>query len=252
MECVSRRGWKKSNWQLAISAQLTPGSAKVSKMLSAVQESKLMTKIAVACLALLLLAACSSGPKTGSGAESQSAAKAVPKQAEYETGRTALQKMYISARGWAGDVKLFRLQSQFTADAPTSEGKAGLWRASFASPSKRMMKLFEWSGLVGPDAPEQGVSFSSEDAWNPTNGSTRIFDLGFLKVDSATAYEVAQKHGGEKLTAKDPKQSVFFILDWDPQKNQLVWHVIYGNDQDEAKLRIAVNASSGEFLRVEK
>jgi hypothetical protein len=211
-----------------------------------------MKKIALTSLVLLLLAACSSGTKTGSIAESQQTAKATPKQAEYLTGRTALQKMYISARGWAGDVQLFRLQSQFTADAPTSEGKAGLWRASFASPSKRMMKLFVWSGLAGPDATEQGVSFSSEDTWNPTNSSTRIFDLGFLKIDTDTAYEIAQKHGGERLMAKDPRQSVFFLLDWDTQKSELVWHVIYGNSEDEAKLRIAVNASSGEFLSAEK
>ncbi len=115
-----------------------------------------------------------------------------------------------------------------------------------------MMKLFLWSGLVGPDAPEPGVSFSAEDSWNPANSSARVFDLGFLKVDSDKAYEAAQKHGGDKLTAKDPKQAVFFMLDWDAQKNELVWHVIYGSSQDEAKLRIAVSATSGEFLRVEK
>jgi hypothetical protein len=210
-----------------------------------------MTKIAIACLALSALVACSSSTKTGS-TESQPGAKSVPKQAEYLTGRTALQKMYISARGWAGDAKLFRLQSQFTPDAPTAEGKAGLWRASLASPSKRTMKMFVWSGLVGADAPEQGITFSAEDSWNPSNASTQVFDLGFLKVDSDQAYEVAQKHGGEKLTARDQKQPVIFVLDWDAEKSELVWHVIYGNSQDEAKLRIAVNATSGEFLRVEK
>lgn len=211
-----------------------------------------MTKIAAGCLALLLLAACSSSTKTGSSPESQPAAKAASKPAGYETGRVAFQKMYLSARGWAADAQPFRLQSQFSADVPTSEGKAGLWRASFASPSKRMMKLFLWSGLVGPDAPEPGVTFSAEDSWNPNNSSTHVFDLGFLKVDSDKAYETAQKHGGDKLTAKDPTQPVFFVLDWDTQKNELVWHIIYGNSQDEAKLRIGVSATSGEFLRVEK
>src|SRR5271165_998453 len=166
-----------------------------------------MKKIALTSLVLLLLAACSSSTKTGSIAESQPTAKATPKQADYLTGRAALQKMYISARGWAGDVQLFRLQSQFAPDAPTSQGKAGLWRGSFASPSKRMMKLFLWSGLVGPDAPEMGVSFSAEDSWNPNNNSAHVFDLGFLKVDSDKAYEIAQKHGGDKLTAKDLKQA---------------------------------------------
>ncbi len=212
-----------------------------------------MRKIVVPALVLLsLLAGCSSGNKTESSNGPHPPAKAAPKQPEYETGRTAFQKLYLSARGWAADVKPFRLQSQFTPDAPTSDGKSGLWRGSFASPARRMMKLFVWSGLVGPDAPEAGVSFSAEDSWNPTNTSTQVFDVGFLKVDSDAAYSLAQKHGGEKLTQKDPKQPVFFVMDWDPSKNQLVWHVIYGTSQDEAKLRIAVDATSGEFLRVEK
>jgi len=204
--------------------------------------------LALACSAALLLAACSSNKP----AESQAGAKPAPKQSEYETGRVAFQKMYLAAREWAGDAAPFRLQSRFTADAPVTEGKAGVWRASFASPAKKMLKMFVWSGLVGPDAPEPGVSFSAEDTWSSTNTSDRVFNLGFLTTDSDKAYEVAQKNGGQKLTTKNPKQPVFFVLDWDASKNQLVWHVIYGSSQDDAKLRIAVNASTGEFLRVEK
>jgi len=207
---------------------------------------KVLTTVAIA--AAVLLGACTSEQPT----QSQPAAKAAPKQAQYETGRVAFQKMYLSARGWAGDATPFRLQSQYSADAPVNEGKAGLWRASFGSPSRRMMKMFIWSGLVGPDAPEQGVTFSAEDSWNPSNTSTQVFNLGFLKIDSDKAFTVAEEHGGNKLTKKDPKQPVMFVLDWDASKNQLVWHVIYGESQDNAKLRVAVNASTGEFDRVEK
>ncbi len=114
------------------------------------------------------------------------------------------------------------------------------------------MKLFAWSGLVGPDAPEPGITFSAEDSWSPTNSSTQTFDIAFLKVDSDHAYEVAQKNGGDKLTKKDPKQPVIFVLDWDTTKNQLVWHVLYGNNPRDTKLRIAVDATSGEFIRIEK
>lgn len=208
-----------------------------------------MRKLTLACIAaVLLLAACSSNKP----ADSQSNSTSAPKQSEYETGRVAFQKMYLSAREWAGDAAPFRLQSQVTPDAPVAEGKAGVWRASFASPAKNMMKMFVWSGLVRPDASEPGVSFSAEDSWSPANTSDRVFNRGFLTTDSDKAYQVAQKNGGLKLTTKDPKQPVFFVLDWDASKNQLVWHVIYGSSQDEAKLRIAVNASTGEFLRVEK
>ncbi|HZM08852.1 MAG TPA: hypothetical protein VFC15_01435 [Candidatus Limnocylindrales bacterium] len=211
-----------------------------------------MFKAALLCLSLSLLVSCSSEKKVATDTASQPAPKPVVKAAQYDTGRTAFQRVYLSARLWAADAKPFRLQSQFTPDAPTAEGKSGMWRASFASPSKRMMKLFVWSGLVGPDAPEQGISFSAEDSWSASNSSTQPFDMGFLKVDSDKAYEVAQKNGGDKLTKKDPKQPVIFVLSWDATKNQLIWHVLYGDNPTEAKLRLEVDATTGEFLRVEK
>jgi hypothetical protein len=160
--------------------------------------------------------------------------------------------MYLSARGWAADATPFHLESQFSSEAPVAEGKAGVWRASFASPARHTMKLFLWSGLVGPDAPEPGVSFSAEDSWSPVNTSTRIFNFAFLKVDSDKAYEVAQQHGGAKLTTTNPKQPVFFVLDWDAATNALLWHVVYGDSRDGAKLQIAVNATTGAFLEAEK
>ena len=207
-----------------------------------------MRKSALLCvLAVLTLVSCSSNQPATSSPEN----KPAPKQVEYETGREAFQKMYLSAHNWAADAQPFRLQSQFTAGAPVTEGKAGVWRASFASPARRMMKMFMWSGLVGPDAPEPGITFSAEDSWSPTNISTRIFEASFVKVDSDKAYEIAEKNGGSKLTKANPQQPVFFVLDWDASKNQLLWHVIYGEDVDKAKLRIAVNASTGEFERVE-
>ncbi len=207
-----------------------------------------MRKSAIVLLALVLLWSACSSTNNPENKPSQ----ATPKQSEYESGRVAFQKMYLAAREWASDATPFRLQSRFTADAPTSEGKAGVWRASFASPARNSLKTFVWSGLVGPDAPEPGISFSAEDSWSPSNTSTRVFNFGFLEIDSDKAYEVAQKNGGQKLTAKNPKQPIFFLLDWDGAKSQLVWHVIYGDSQDDAKLRIAVNASTGEFLRQEK
>jgi hypothetical protein len=208
-----------------------------------------MRKSAILCFAAtLLLAACSSDQPATPSSES----KAAPKQTEYETGREAFQKMYLSAHSWAADAQPFRLQSQFSPGAPLSEGKAGLWRASCASPTRRMLKMFMWSGLVGPDAPEPGITFSAEDSWSPTNTSTRIFDASFVKVDSDKAYEIAEKNGGSKLTKANPQQPVFFILDWDGSKNKVLWHVVYGEDEDKAKLRIAVDASTGLFERVER
>ena len=75
--------------------------------------------------------------------------------------------------------------------------------------------------------------------------------MQFLKTDSDKALDTAEKHGGEKLMQKDPNTPVNYALDWSRATNELIWHVIYG-DRDNPKLRVAVNASSGEFIRVEK
>jgi hypothetical protein len=91
-----------------------------------------------------------------------------------------------------------------------------------------------------------------EDTYNPSNSSTTAFDIAFLKTDSDKAFEVAQQHGGDKILQKSPDTPVLYILEWDRVNNQLIWHVIYGTSRSDAKLKIAVNASTGEFLRVEK
>jgi hypothetical protein len=125
-------------------------------------------------------------------------------------------------------------------------------RAACGAPSKKLSKTFSWSGLAGPDAPERGVSHGADDTYNPGNTITHIFETQFLKVDSDEALKVAQQHGGEKLTSADPNQPVFYPLDFDARQNQLIWHVIYGSSQYDAKLNVAGDATSGRFLHAEK
>ena len=206
-----------------------------------------MTRLSVLLFFLLSLMACDSKP-----ASNPTPAEAPkPKPAEYETGREAFQKAYIAAHSWAPDAKPFRLESQYTPDAPASEGKAGIWRASFGSASRHGMESFQWTGITGPEV-QQGISHGSEDSYSPTNTSTQTFDIAFLKIDSDKALEVAQKHGGEKLTKANASLPIFYTLDWDHQKNKLIWHIAYGSNGDDSKLRVAVDATEGTFFRVEK
>jgi hypothetical protein len=208
-----------------------------------------MKRLSLLLLFVIVLVACDSKP--ASNTLTAPKPKTAPKAAEYETGREAVQKLYIAAHNWSPDAKPFRLQSQYTPGDPATEGKAGIWRASFGSVARSSMKSFQWTGLTGPDV-EQGISHGGDDAYSPTNTSTQVFDMVYLKIDSDKAFEVAQKHGGEKLAKKDEKISVFYSLDWDKPKNKLVWHVAYGSSGDDSKLRVAVDATEGTFLRVEK
>ena len=60
------------------------------------------------------------------------------------------------------------------------------------------------------------------------------------------------KHGGDKLLEKAPDTPILYVLDWSRATNMLIWHVIYGNSRDDAKLVVDVNGTTGEFIRVEK
>jgi hypothetical protein len=195
--------------------------------------------------ALGLFLGCESTP------EKKPATPAQENQPQFETGRFALQKMLVPSHLWAGDAQPINLRSNADTNNLGHDGKSGFWQATFASPSRQKVEPFSWSGLTGPDAPPKGINHGVEDSFNPGNRSTQPFDLAFLKVDSDKAFEVAQQHGGKQLLTKDPKQPVFYILDWDPRTSELRWHVIYGSSANNAQLTVIVNASTGDFMHKE-
>ena len=205
-----------------------------------------MQKLLMAVLALLLMGGCSSETAKPASEKPQ------PKPTQFETGRVAFQKLYIAARGWAQDAQAFRLESQLTTDSKGKDGKADVWRASFASPAQSSVKPYVWSGTDAADAPARGIAPGTEDSYSPNNSSTQIFDIAFLKVDSDQALATAQKHGGDKILETTPDSPILYMLEWSRATNGLVWHVIYGTSRDDAKLTVAVNATTGDFMRVEK
>ncbi len=203
------------------------------------------TAVAFFC-ALTFLVACTSTPPKP--AETKPEVKAP----ELLTGRAAFYKTYVAARSYAADVKPFRIESVPTSEANGHDGKATIWRVSYASAAQRGVKPYIWSGSNLPDAPTRGISPGNEDVYNPSNASTQVFDPAFLKIDTDQAFTEAQKHGGDKLLETDANLPILYICDWNHNTNVLIWHVIYGGSRDAAKLTVAINASSGEFVRVEK
>jgi hypothetical protein len=195
---------------------------------------------------LALFTACSSEPSKP--AETKPEVKAP----ELILGRTAFQKVYVAAHGWQPDAKPYHLESTVTTDGNGHDGRAAIWRGSFASAAMRSEKSYTWSGSAADGAPERGVNPGVEDSYSPSNASTQVFDMAFLKIDSDQAFATSQKHGGDKILEKEPDIPVFYVCDWNHNTNQLVWRVIYGTGRDNAKLTVAVNASTGEFIRVEK
>ena len=212
------------------------------------REGKIPLALALAAIlaTILALAACNSNTPTTPPAKPES------KAPELLTGRAAFYKVFIAARNYAADAKPFRIESTPSSESNGQDGKSTIWRSSFASPNQHGAKPFFWSGTNLPDAPSRGVSFGNEDVYNPGNASTQVFDPAFLKIDTDQVIAEAQKHGGDKVLEKDPATPVLYICDWNHNTNELTWHVIYGSSRETAKLTVAVNASTGAFIRVEK
>jgi hypothetical protein len=198
-----------------------------------------MKQLALVLMSLAVVSGCTSG--------SNSPEQPKPKPPELLTARSAFQQLYVSARGWAPDARPYQLQSQPTSDSKGKDGKATLWRAAFASASQSSSRPYMWSGVESQDV-ARGVTPGTQDSFMPGN----TFDTAFLKVDSDQAFDVAQKHGGDKVLQESPDLPVSYLLDWNPGENNLVWHVIYGNGRNDAKLVADVNATTGQFLRKEK
>jgi hypothetical protein len=133
---------------------------------------------------------CSSEPtKAPAGNTEQTAAS------QSETGRFALQRMLVPARGWSADALPVRLESTNLKGSNGHDGKANFWRALFASAGRQKSEPFTWSGVATEDTPK-GVNHGVEDTYNPANRLARPFDLNFLKVDTDKAFEVAQNKCG--------------------------------------------------------
>lgn len=191
----------------------------------------------------LLIAGCA---LVGCEEEKKPVSEAPKKVNEFETGRFALQKMIGTARLWSPDAQPITLQSSPSSDNPGHDGKSANWRAVFGSRARSKSEPFTWTGLASVS---HKVDHGVEDTFNPNNRSTQTWDLNFLKADTDQAIEVAQKHGGKELLEKDPKLPVTYLLAWNAQSNQLVWHVMYG--ESPARLTVLVDASSGVYLRKE-
>lgn len=185
-----------------------------------------------------------------SGCNSQPSQPAAPKTEapEFLTGRAAFQKLYVTAHGWAPDVRPYQLQSGVVGDNKGRDGKAVVWTARFVSASMHSSKPYTWSGIDSPDAPSRGISPGSQDNFTPGND----FDVQFLKIDSDKAFEEAQKHGGEKLLKEKPETPVTYLLEFNRSSSHLIWHVIYGTSRNDAAMVIDIDGNGGGFLHVEK
>lgn len=201
-----------------------------------------MHKVVALLLAAAMLTACSGSKPANETANTGAAEQKKEKEVEQKLARESIYMMYTASRGWAPDARPYKAESETITAANGQNGKAAVWRAYFASPSKRQIRTWVWSGT----GDERGVSANVADDWNPSNADTQPFDINNLKVDSDKALETAKKRGGDELLKQNKDMPVKYLLNWNEREKTLSWHVLFG-DNDE--LEVVVNATTGGYLR---
>jgi len=126
----------------------------------------------------------------------------------------------------------------------THDGKSCVWGLLVASPTKKQIKVFYWSGIGVPDAPSPGISEGQPSAYDAKNPNTQVFDVKKLKVDSNQALATADAHGGSDEWKKAGTMAQYF-LKLDAKTKSPEWQVIYGASDDKPSLTVHVDASSG-------
>jgi len=189
--------------------------------------------------AMLVLSGCSSEPPA---AEKKAAAP----PAEPVTGRQALQKMYIAARGWAADIQPMRVMSILLPDVKAVPGKAPAWRALFVSPSQGKAREYTYSVIESEGNLHQGV-FGGQDQSYSTSGAAKPFIMAAIKVDSDQAYETALKKGAE-YDKKNPGKPINFLLEKNDKFPDVSWRVIWGESAGTSNFSVFVDASTGGYL----
>lgn len=199
---------------------------------------KTITLVSAAAL-LLLLSGCSSEPAAPEK-------KAAPAPAEPVTGRQALQKMYIAARGWAADIQPIRVTSILLPDVKAEPGKAAAWQAIFVSPSQGKARSYTYSVVESEGNLHQGV-FAGQDQSYSTSGATKPFPMAAIKIDSDQAYETALKKGAD-YDKKNPGKPITFLLEANNKFPDVSWRVIWGESAGTSNFSIFVDASTGLYL----
>ena len=203
----------------------------------------------------ILTAGCSSTenkPKDSTPEKPVAAAQPQSKEPILYTGQEAFNRMMGLAMKWSPDAQPARLESVLTTETTGQNGKSTIWRAYFASPSRRSTKTIVCSGSRRPDAPPFGVSAEGrEGAYNAEAANLAFLPL-LVKTDTDKAFAIAQQHGGEAILKKNAQQPITYILLKDRKQNVPVWYVIYGTSETDRNGIGVVNATTGAFVSAGK
>jgi hypothetical protein len=174
------------------------------------------------------------------------APKLPEKPEEPITGRTAFQRVFGTARAWAPDIQILRMQNVNLKEVPSAEGKAGAWLITFVSPSRQQARTFSWSAIEGEGLHKGVFSQPAEDYSGP-RGQSSPFLLQALKTDTDAALETAIKKSADYVK-KNPDKPIIFLLEQTKRHPSPTWRVIWGDSVGTSNYSVFIDAATGQYI----
>lgn len=191
----------------------------------------------------LLLAACSGTPKPA-------AKKEPPKPPEPVTGLKAFFQMYSAARPWAADLTPISCQSYELKEVPYGDGKYPVWRCTFISESKRLMKTYTYAAVDADGGINKGIYGNNEENYSGPRGTNSPFPMQALKKDTDEVLKTAlATKDAIEYTKKNPDKPIFFLLEKTKELQNPAWRVVWGATISTSNFSIYVDASTGDYVK---
>ncbi|HWC97461.1 MAG TPA: hypothetical protein VG456_11940 [Candidatus Sulfopaludibacter sp.] len=193
---------------------------------------------------LLLLTACSEQPATTQKKEPE-------KPPEPITGQSALFKMYQVARTWDPRALVLKMESMHSPQIPEVAGKAGMWGATFTSPTQGRLHSYTFSLIEELPSLHKGVFQVADEVFSGKKGVTQPFLIAAVKADTDAAYETAKSQPKAiEYDKKFPGKPITLLLEKNDRFPDPVWRVIWGESTGTSNFSVFVDASTGGFLEI--
>ncbi|MDR3701961.1 MAG: hypothetical protein P4L56_20090 [Candidatus Sulfopaludibacter sp.] len=203
-----------------------------------------MRKLPLLLAGLLLLTACSEQPATTQKKEPE-------KPPEPVTGLSALYKMYQVARTWDPRADVLKMESMHSPDIPETPGKAGIWGATFVSPTQGRSHSYTFSLIEQMPSLHKGVFQVADEVYAGPKGVTSSFLIAAVKTDTDAAYQTAKlQPKAIEYDKKFPGKVITILLEKNNRFPDPVWRVVWGESTGTANFSIFVDATSGGFLEI--
>ena len=209
-----------------------------------------MTKVSAAiasAIVIVLLSACSQTPTNSTGGNSSATKASETANTGPVTAIAAYWKMYESAYKWAPDEVLLRLEPKDVPAFTDGGGKAGIWEATFASPSKHEYRQFLYATAAQPPDIYQGVNVGHAIPWGGVSRDAMPVEKSQFTVDSDAAFSTATDDAKAWLKKNPDKKLADFQLGNGYSFPAPVWFVMWGDKK--AGYVAYVNASTGKLMK---